>query len=135
MTRILIDIKHKHYQGNAGQEGCTAISDLHMELEAGEFACLTGPSGCGKTTLLNVVAGIDTDFSGNIQMQHTEEYKEINGILFPYKEFHVQNGQRVEEITYEKIEVNIKMPEGIFDIPEEVKAIMNKNETEPHAQQ
>ena len=66
---------------------------------------------------------------------HTEEYKEINGILFPYKEFHVQNGQRVEEITYEKIEVNIEMPEGIFDIPEEVKAIMNRNETEQHAQQ
>ena len=35
----------------------------------------------------------------------------------------------------EKIECNIEMPEGIFDIPEEIKAIMDKNETEQHAQQ
>jgi hypothetical protein len=32
-----------------------------------------------------------------------------------------------EEIIAKNIELNIEMPEGIFDIPEEVKAIMNKN--------
>ncbi len=60
-----------------------------------------------------------------------EEYQKINGILFPYKEVHFSNGQKFEEITYEKIVLNIEMPEGIFDIPEEVKAVMNKNKTEP----
>ena len=64
----------------------------------------------------------------------TEEYKKINGILFPYREVTFHNGQKGSEITSEKIELNIEMPEGIFDIPEEVKAIMDKNETEPLAQ-
>ncbi len=50
-----------------------------------------------------------------------EDYKKVNGILFPFKIV-----GKNEEITYEKIELNIEMPEGIFDIPEEVKAIMNK---------
>lgn len=59
---------------------------------------------------------------------YNEEYKKINGILFPYKKVNYLNGQRYEEITYENIELNIKMPEGIFDIPEEVKAIMNKTD-------
>jgi zinc protease len=66
---------------------------------------------------------------------YNEGYKKINGILFPYKEVSFLNGKKNVEITYETIELNTEMPEGIFDIPEEVKAIMNKNETEPHAQQ
>lgn len=60
-----------------------------------------------------------------------EDYKEINGILFPFKIVTFINGQKNEEKTYEKIELNIEMPEGIFDIPEEVKAIIKKSETEP----
>ncbi|MFC1840587.1 hypothetical protein ACFL1N_13475 [Thermodesulfobacteriota bacterium] len=67
--------------------------------------------------------------------EYFEEYQKINGILFPYKEIIFLNGQKYLEITTDKIELNIKMPEGIFDIPKEIKAIMNKNETEPHAQQ
>ena len=64
---------------------------------------------------------------GNNKIEiYNEEYKKINGILFPYKEVHFINGQKNQEVTHEKIELNIEMPEGIFDIPEEVKAIMNK---------
>ena len=64
---------------------------------------------------------------GNIKIErYIEEYQKINDILFPYKRVSFWNGQKYEEITWEKIELNIEMPEGIFDIPEEVKAIMNK---------
>ena len=83
----------------------------------------------------------DVSYFKNPQGENTkveicyEDYKKINGILFPYKEMTFVNGQKSEEKTIEKIELNIEMPEGIFDIPEEIKAIMNKNETEQHAQQ
>jgi hypothetical protein len=72
--------------------------------------------------------------TSKIEIYH-EEYEEINGVFFPHKEVMFLNGQRYSEIITEKIELNIEMPEGIFDIPEEVKAIMDKNETRPHAQQ
>lgn len=67
------------------------------------------------------------NLQGNSKSEvYNEEYKKINGILFPYKTVFFINGQKNSEYTNEKIELNIKMPEGIFDMPEEVKAIMNK---------
>ena len=40
------------------------IRGLTLRLGAGEFGALIGPSGCGKTTVLRIVAGLDTDFTG-----------------------------------------------------------------------
>src|SRR5437660_8522612 len=37
----------------------TAVDDLHLEIEDGEFLVLVGPSGCGKTTALRCVAGLE----------------------------------------------------------------------------
>ncbi|HZT16968.1 MAG TPA: ABC transporter ATP-binding protein [Gaiellaceae bacterium] len=37
--------------------GRTIVSDLDLEVRAGELTCLLGPSGCGKTTTLRMIAG------------------------------------------------------------------------------
>jgi ABC-type Fe3+/spermidine/putrescine transport system ATPase subunit len=37
--------------------GRTIVSDLDLEVEAGELTCLLGPSGCGKTTTLRMIGG------------------------------------------------------------------------------
>jgi putative spermidine/putrescine transport system ATP-binding protein len=36
----------------------TALADLHLTIEGGEFIALLGPSGCGKSTALNCLAGL-----------------------------------------------------------------------------
>src|SRR2546423_3958914 len=36
----------------------TAVEDLNLTVNAGEFLVLVGPSGCGKTTTLRMLAGL-----------------------------------------------------------------------------
>jgi len=44
----------------------TAIDNVTLAIEAGEFFTLLGPSGCGKTTLLRMIAGFDAPDAGSI---------------------------------------------------------------------
>jgi len=44
----------------------TAVDDVSLAIEAGEFFTLLGPSGCGKTTLLRMIAGFDLPDAGRI---------------------------------------------------------------------
>jgi len=42
----------------------TALSDINLEVAAGEFIAVMGPSGCGKSTLLNVLGMLDSPDAG-----------------------------------------------------------------------
>ncbi len=44
----------------------TAIKDLDLRVEDGEFLTLLGPSGCGKTTTLRLIGGFETPNRGEI---------------------------------------------------------------------
>ena len=44
----------------------TAVDNVTLAIEAGEFFTLLGPSGCGKTTLLRMIAGFDLPDAGRI---------------------------------------------------------------------
>jgi multiple sugar transport system ATP-binding protein len=42
------------------------LKDINLNVKKGEFLTLLGPSGCGKSTLLKIIAGLDTQTSGEI---------------------------------------------------------------------
>ena len=82
MTEIHIDIREKTYPGAGGAQPHTAIKELRISLHSGEFVCLVGPSGCGKTTLLNIIAGLDKVFQGDIRLLHSQKPKPLVGYVF-----------------------------------------------------
>ncbi|WP_149554161.1 ABC transporter ATP-binding protein [Treponema pectinovorum] len=43
------------------------LSDISFEVEDNQIAALVGPSGCGKTTLLNIISGLNSDYTGFVQ--------------------------------------------------------------------
>ena len=44
----------------------TAVREINLSIDDGQFVCLVGPSGCGKTTLLNILAGLDKPTEGEV---------------------------------------------------------------------
>jgi iron(III) transport system ATP-binding protein len=46
----------------------TALKGIDLDIAQGEFVCFLGPSGCGKTTLLRIVAGLEVQTAGRIEL-------------------------------------------------------------------
>lgn len=44
-----------------------ALAGISLEVHQGEVIAILGPSGCGKSTLLRILAGLDSDYSGDIR--------------------------------------------------------------------
>ena len=44
------------------------LRDIAFYIQDSELVVITGPSGCGKTTLLNLIAGLDSDYRGHIEL-------------------------------------------------------------------
>lgn len=45
---------------------CIALSDINFTVNKGELVAICGTSGCGKTTLLNILCGLDNEYTGDV---------------------------------------------------------------------
>ena len=101
------------------------LNEIHVingtTLSFGEkgLVALTGPSGCGKTTLLNVIGGLDSfesgeiDFDGEIIRRYSPDRWDI--IRNKYVGYIFQNYNLVTDKTvYENIEITLNMA-GLYD--------------------
>jgi iron(III) transport system ATP-binding protein len=61
----------------------TAIDNLDLEIEEGEFLVLLGPSGCGKTTTLRCIAGLETAEEGSISFGDRTVFDAASGTNVP----------------------------------------------------
>jgi len=67
-TPVHVRVKRKTFPAVAGRDENTVLRDVSFQVSPREFVVVTGPSGCGKSTLLNIVAGIDNDYEGEINL-------------------------------------------------------------------
>ena len=49
-----------------GDQDIKALDHVSIDIESGDFVCLSAPSGGGKTTLLNAIGGLDRPDSGEV---------------------------------------------------------------------
>ena len=50
----------------------TALDDIDLQIDAGEFVAIMGPSGCGKSTLLNMIGLLDRPTGGTYALEGRE---------------------------------------------------------------
>ncbi|MBW1710442.1 MAG: ABC transporter ATP-binding protein [Deltaproteobacteria bacterium] len=73
----LITTKNLVKQYPIGGRKFTALKNINLTFETGEFTGLVGPSGSGKTTLLNIIGALDNPTEGHVIVmgQDTRELK------------------------------------------------------------
>ncbi|MCC8097396.1 MAG: ATP-binding cassette domain-containing protein, partial [Eubacterium sp.] len=86
----------------------TALEDINLEIEEGNFVSVIGGSGCGKSTLLRIIGGLDTDYEGEVLVdgRKVEKPSRDKGFIF-------QDHRLLPWLT---VKENIK-----FSLPEEQK--------------
>jgi NitT/TauT family transport system ATP-binding protein len=62
-----VSIARKSYRAASGGS-VEVLRDLAFTLKAGAVGALVGPSGCGKTTLLRIITGLDSDYTGKVHL-------------------------------------------------------------------
>jgi len=61
-----VELMHVTRTYQLGKLTVTAIKNITLQIEAGEFLSIMGPSGSGKTTLLNLIGALDTPSEGSV---------------------------------------------------------------------
>src|SRR5437660_12905439 len=62
--------------------GFVALDDITIDIPQGQFFVIVGPSGCGKTTLLRILAGLEAQSEGRVDVRQSDPARPINSMIF-----------------------------------------------------
>jgi len=80
------------------------LKNISFDIKEGELVCILGPSGCGKTTLLNIIGGFVSDYSGDVLLSNENinnippEKREIATVFQSYGLFTHKNV--IDNVSY-----------------------------------
>ena len=73
MIGLEVSIVAKRFPAAGGAPPRLVYRDFRLSVAPGAFVAILGPSGCGKTTLLNLIAGLDRGYEGEISLDGRPE--------------------------------------------------------------
>ncbi len=108
---VAIELTNVSKVFSAKPENISAVQDISLTAQYGEFIAIMGPSGSGKSTLINIMAGLDRPTSGEIRLEGSivdshdlDEFAEVRlqkiGVVF-------QDHHLLEELL---VEENVALP-------------------------
>jgi len=59
-----------------------ALENVNLRVPEQEFCCIVGPSGCGKSTLLRILAGLERQTSGELQLAARDPQRPLTAMVF-----------------------------------------------------
>ena len=68
MSDALLQTTALTRQYTVGRQQVTALNQVEIAVQPGEFVAIMGPSGCGKSTLLNLIGGLDSTSAGAVSL-------------------------------------------------------------------
>ncbi len=67
-----------------GDRSIEVLKKINLNIKKGEFSCIIGPNGGGKTTLVKIIAGIESQSSGNCRSSGKIAYLPQQDSLLPW---------------------------------------------------
>lgn len=66
---MLLELRNLNKLYGYGESRVTALDDINLDIEAGEFVAIMGPSGSGKSTLMNILGCLDRPTAGSYRLE------------------------------------------------------------------
>lgn len=117
---VLLQVKHvqKSYEIDSKIYE-DVLRGVNIEFDDSKIYAIYGPSGCGKTSLLNIISGLDLDYSGDVifKNQRLRDFKlqelanfRKNNIGFVFQNFNL--------ISHQTVLDNVKIPLRLKNLSE-----------------
>ena len=127
---MFIEVKDAKKRYGEGEAAVYALDGVDLSLEKGKICVILGPSGSGKSTLLNMIGGLDSLDSGEIEIDGQNITKLNKKALTSYRKqsvgFIFQFYNLIPDLT---VEENVQVVAEIADKPLDMDAISKNTVT------